>query len=328
MLGMRGYTPKFIDDAKKAKFKGNYILQILIFIAVFLITNIVSSMIPVIIVIGAMIPKIMESVSSLDVNSPSYMQNTMELSQSLTNDIYSNSAFLLSTLFATVITTVLVIIYCRFIEKRSLGSMGFVKKKSVSDYLIGIVIGFSIYALALAINFFTGSVEYNGMVMTGGIGLILLFALGFFFQGMSEEVVLRGYFMSSLSIKSTVIVAVITNSVVFGLLHAGNPGVTVFALINIALFGVFMSVYMLKTGSIWGVCAIHSVWNFVQGNIFGGYVSGLNPNSTVFSFTPVEGKELWSGGSFGFEGGLAVTIILAVAIAVTAAIKPRKLEEK
>ena len=32
---------------------------------------------------------------------------------------------------------------------------------------------------------------------------------------------------------------------------------------------------MFKRGNIWGACAIHSFWNFAQGNIFGSYVARI-----------------------------------------------------
>lgn len=321
MFGMRGYTPKFIAEAKEAKFKCNYIIQLLIFIAMFFVTQVVGSMAATVF----MMPKIISGLGELNAASPEYMQEVMKI----TVQIVTDPLFVLASLFVTIITTAIVIIYCKFIEKRTLGSMGFYKKKAFINYLIGMAVGFVLYTAALAICYFTGSVEYNGMVMRGGIGMIMVFALGFFFQGMSEEVVLRGYFMPSLSNRAPLFVAVLTNSVMFGLMHFGNPGVTVYAIINIALFGVLMSVYMLKTGSIWGVCAIHSVWNFVQGNLYGGEVSGLNASAaTVFSFTRTEGSTLINGGKFGLEGGLAVTIVLVIAIVIVSLIKPVKLEEK
>lgn len=318
MLGMRGYTPEFVNEAKKARFQGNAVVQTLIFFAVYFVSSFASGIIASI----AMLPKILSEMAGLDFTSPTLTDDIMDVSMQVASDPF----IMLVSLFVTVITTALVIVYCKFIEKRSLGSMGFYKRKALPSYLVGIIIGFGLYSIALAINYFTGAVEYNGVVMTGGIGMILLFALGFFFQGMSEEVLLRGYFMNSLSIKSPAIVAVLLNSVLFGAMHFQNPGFGFLAFFNIVLFGVFMSVYMLKTGNIWGACAIHSTWNFVQGNIYGGQVSGLECSSTVFSFTQNESMSVMNGGAFGFEGGLAVTIVLIAAIAVTIAVKPKETE--
>jgi membrane protease YdiL (CAAX protease family) len=105
------------------------------------------------------------------------------------------------------------------------------------------------------------------------------------------------------------------NALLFSLLHVGNPGVTVIALINIFLFGVFASLLTLRRGSVWLVCAIHSLWNFSQGNLFGIPVSGLGGLPSPLTAEVAEGgwQTLINGGAFGLEGGLAVTVVLAAA---------------
>ena len=47
--------------------------------------------------------------------------------------------------------------------------------------------------------------------------------------------------------------------------------------------------------SIWGICAIHSMWNFAQGNIFGISVSGAKSQVSLFSFKLNSGAELING---------------------------------
>jgi len=81
------------------------------------------------------------------------------------------------------------------------------------------------------------------------------------------------------------------------------------------LFGLFASVYALKFNSIWGVCAIHSAWNFVQGNIFGLQVSGMDKMVTIWRFEAI-GNDYITGGDFGPEGGLSVSIVLLIALIV------------
>ena len=85
-------------------------------------------------------------------------------------------------------------------------------------------------------------------------------------------------------------------------------------MVNLTLFGVFASVYFIKRGSIWGIAAIHSIWNFVQGNLYGIKVSGTESSCSVFSSVSAEGKTLINGGDFGLEGGLAVTVVLVIGI--------------
>jgi membrane protease YdiL (CAAX protease family) len=157
---------------------------------------------------------------------------------------------------------------------------------------------------------------------------ILAFFAGFVIQGMSEEVCVRGYLMVSLGNRCHMAVAIGISSVVFALLHLGNPGLTVLALLNLTLFGVFMAVYILRTDDLWGACAIHSAWNFAQGNLVGIRVSGTAQLPTVAIMQPLGEQSLFHGGDFGLEGGLIVTIVVLAAIALTLFLPQKQHAEK
>ena len=227
-------------------------------------------------------------------------------------------------LFATVGATVAMMLYVKHVEKRSLRTMGFVREHAVSDYLIGMVVAFAMFAACVGICMATGAMVFSGYVLGGRYLMMALFFVGFIIQGMSEETVCRGFMMTSLGSKGGALVGVLFNSLFFGALHLGNSGVTVFSMVNLVLFGLFMSVLVLKLNSIWMACAIHTVWNFVQGNFFGILVSGTDMGPSVFRFVSVPGMGLWNGGSFGMEGGLATCIVLTVATVITLLIKPRE----
>lgn len=295
--------PSIVLEAGKARFQPIFIIQILIFFAVFIITQIASA-IPLVIV---MLFKIFISISSGLTN-----KQQPALGTDFLNNLESNMA--LPMLFSTIVATALVIIYCRFIEKRSLYSMGFVRNKAVKSYLTGLLTGFAMFSACVLIAALTGTLTYNGIILGNSIGLLFVFLLGFLFQGLNEEVMLRGYFMISIATKTPLLVAVLASSILFALMHLLNNGISVLALLNLTLFGIFASVYVLRTNNIWGICAIHSVWNFVQGNIYGIPVSGVRIESSVLSFLPTKTGALINGGTFGLEGGLAVTIVLLVSI--------------
>ncbi|EMS69691.1 CPBP family intramembrane glutamic endopeptidase [Ruminiclostridium cellobioparum] len=308
MLELLKNKPDIVVEAQKARFRPNLAVQVLIFIAVFIVTQIAAGL-PV--AIGAII-KVVADISSgrADFTNPADSMN-------YAREMMSVNWFSLLTLFCTIIVTILVIVYCRFIEKRSLYSMGFVKRKAVFNYLLGLVIGAVMFGAGVLICWLTGALAFNGVILGNSLGLVFAFFLAFLFQGMSEEVMLRGYFMVSIAAKKTVVVAILLNSILFALMHILNNGISLLPVINLTLFGIFASVYMLRTGNIWGVCAIHSMWNFVQGNIFGIAVSGINIKASVFSFVPAGTGTLINGGDFGLEGGLGVTIVLVAAIIIT-----------
>lgn len=300
--------------AAQARWKPKFFIQLLLFIAVFSVTSAASGIIltPAIMIAFFSDPEIISTAASGDFAA------TFEMSMAIMNKPW----VMLISLLATAVTALLCFIYCRKIEGRSFASMGFVKNGWLGRYLKGFVIGAVMLFLCAAIGWATGCL---GFKFASKIPVLYIFAffIGFVIQGMSEEVMVRGYFMISLSNRCSVALAAAISSVVFSLLHLGNPGFSVIPFINITLFGFFMAVYILRTDDLWGACAIHSAWNFMQGNILGIQVSGTGSLPTVAIMEPIAGKELLNGGSFGIEGGLIVTAVTALAICLTLFL-PRK----
>lgn len=308
--------PNILLEAQKAKFKPHFILQVLIFILLFFITSFAQG-IPLAIygLVWVIIKSIKGEISLAD-------GGELEISIS-----EIGAGLVLSTLFTFGVITLLTIVYCRFIEKRSLYSMGFVRENAFIDYLKGLLHGFIMFASAVLIAFIFGTIKFNGFVLGNGLLLLLGFFFGFVIQGMAEEVLVRGYFMVSVANRNSILLAVLSNSVIFSMLHIVNNGITMLAILNLILFGIFASLYMLKKNSIWRVSAVHTMWNFAQGNIFGIRVSGINTQVSVFSFELTQKGEFINGGLFGLEGGLAVTAVLLISIVVIMKSKGRVIEE-
>ena len=309
VLDLFSRKPSIIKEAEKARFHPNWFLQMLIFVAVFFVTQ-VAAIIPL---IGYMIYDAFSGTMNGIITQGNQAEYLATMQDKLT----------LPMLFCTAITAGIVIVYCRFIERRSLKSMGFVKEKRKNDYLFGLLVGFSMFSLCVAIAFLAGTLKFNGYVLGNGFGLLMLFVIGFMIQGAEEEIMMRGYVMVSMGARYSILLAIISNSVLFAALHLGNQGITMLAFSNLVLYGIFASVYTLKMDSLWGICAIHSAWNFAQGNLYGISVSGLDLKTSVFSFGLTEKGSLINGGSFGLEGGLAVTLVLIGAIILTAMSKGR-----
>lgn len=128
----------------------------------------------------------------------------------------------------------------------------------------------------------------------------------------AEEVLIRGWALPVIGARYKPWVGLLVSSLIFSLLHGLNPGLSTIALVNLALFGVFAGLYAIREGSLWGICAIHSVWNWVQG-IFGFRLAEPKRAAALFEFDE-SGADWLTGGPFGPEGGLAVTIVLMISI--------------
>src|SRR5215207_2351265 len=63
---------------------------------------------------------------------------------------------------------------------------------------------------------------------------------------------------------------------------------------------------------------LHITWNFFQGAIYGFPVSGFGAFSPTLLTTEQGGPDLWTGGSFGPEGGLLVPSIMLLGMSLVA----------
>ena len=279
-------------------------------IAIFLLVFLVGSIFELIIVLPPQVVMMLTNETYMN----AVRLGDMELINQATMEIVASDGAMVISLFAFAGIILAALLLGRWVDKRKLATYGFRKKGMFAEYGLGLVIGFVMFSAAVLICLATGSLK---MALNVGSPLMLfLFFLGFMVQGMGEEVLCRGLLMVSLSRRYSIPAAILTNSLVFAALHLGNDGVSVLALINLTLFGIVASVYFIKRGSIWGVAAIHSVWNFVQGNFYGIRVSGMVLKNSVFNSELVSEGTLINGGDFGLEGGLAVTVTLLVCLVI------------
>lgn len=250
--------------------------------------------------------------------------------EAITEYVYNFMSSLPSLYYAIVLIStafmiVAAILYCKLFEKRKAYTLGFTARGCLPEYLMGIGIGAIMISLPLAVCIATSSVSLT-LTPNANYPMIALFFLAFLIQGMAEEALFRGYLMTSLARKLKVWPAILISALFFALFHLGNASFSFVAFLNIFLFGVFAGVFMLKRGSIWAVGAIHAIWNFFQGNVFGMNVSGIVKFDSVFTSTQSNVGAILHGGDFGLEGGLGVTVVLLVAL-LGALLMPTKKSE-
>lgn len=308
LISLQLEKPQQVIRAQEAQKGMNWFLEILVFLAVFIVSSIgqVLCMLPGEVILLAMNADYRAAVAANDLEAA-----TLAATQIGNSDLY-----MIFSLFATLGMTLITMLFCKLIQKRKMNTLGFTKEGAGREYLIGLGVGFVMFSSAVLICVLTGAIKIEGFSETFGVGMFLLFLLGYMLQGMSEEVLCRGYVMVSIGRRYSMWVAVISNAVIFAALHLLNSGISVLAFINLVLFGVFASLYFLKRGNIWGIAALHSVWNLVQGNFWGLRVSGIVTECSVLRSTMVDGKELFNGGAFGPEGGLGVSVVLLIGICV------------
>lgn len=130
-----------------------------------------------------------------------------------------------------------------------------------------------------------------------------------------EELFLRGLLLQLLARAAGPSAAIALTSAGFALLHGWNPGVTILAQLNTALFGAVFGIAALRRGSLWLAFGLHLGWNLAQVAL-GANNSGITIRLTGLNLELL-GEGWLSGGSYGLEGGvLASVAALALAGAV------------
>lgn len=128
----------------------------------------------------------------------------------------------------------------------------------------------------------------------------------------AEEIIFRGYLQRLFTNWRGPWAGIAVPSVLFVLFHGLNPHVTPLALVNIGLAGVVFALAVRWTGTLWFAVGYHFAWNLFQGAVLGLPVSGVLRNG-LWAF-PTDGPPILTGGPFGPEGGLVVTMILLLSL--------------
>jgi membrane protease YdiL (CAAX protease family) len=204
-----------------------------------------------------------------------------------------------------------------WIEKRPFGTIGLEASGAVQKFLRGLLVGLLLFVASIGILAAFGfiAIEEGGSTSPQGLaalGGVLLVFVGWVVQGSTEEILSRGWLLQVAGARYKPLWGILISGLIFAALHATNPNISLMAMLNLSLFGIFIALYVLYEGGLWGACGIHAMWNWAQGNIFGFEVSGGEfPGGALFNLMEV-GPDVVTGGSFGPEGGLAVSAVLVI----------------
>lgn len=137
-----------------------------------------------------------------------------------------------------------------------------------------------------------------------------------------EELLFRGYAFQKLHRwhRSFALVFV---ALVFAALHMGNAAVSWLGLTNIFLGGVLLGLAYERYGRLWFPIGLHLAWNIMSGPILGHEVSGYDSMATVL-VERGHGPGWLTGGEFGVEGSVWMTVMELAGIAVLWGLKAAK----
>lgn len=177
---------------------------------------------------------------------------------------------------------------------------------------LGALLMAGIFLFELGMGWLTITATWHTRLPVAFPAALLLQIALFLLVGISEELLMRGYYLRNLAeglnfprlgARGSLLLAAVLSSAIFGLAHAGNPHADAVSTLNIALAGIFLGLGYLLTGELAIPIGLHISWNLFQGNVFGFPVSGLASYTSCFAIKQ-SGPALWTGGEFGPEAGL------------------------
>ena len=201
------------------------------------------------------------------------------------------------------------------------------KGNNIKMFLIGLLLGGGQNALCILFAVLHGDVH---LVFDSFKPLPLIAILiAVFIQSSSEELMCRNFLYQRLARgHKSPLVPILGNSLIFMALHLFNPGISAVPIIHLVAIAVLYSLFVYYFDSIWLPMAAHTAWNYTQNIIFGLPNSGIVPTFSIFRLeASTATSNFIYDPSFGVEGA-PLALLFTVAIIVATIILGRKYKEK
>ncbi len=202
-------------------------------------------------------------------------------------------------------TLLLVSLFRWQVDRKDLRSLGL--RFRLSPLLLGLLLGPLMMGTCCYLLYQMGFLD---MEWRGGdpyyLGSYFLLTLVI---ALNEEILVRGYILNNLMSSMKGELALLLSAIVFTGLHAFNPGMTPIGVLNLFLAGLLLGVTYLKDRQLAFPIGLHLSWNYTQGPLFGFDVSGLSINQGALLRSWTDGPSYLTGGGFGLEGSLLLSIL-------------------
>lgn len=204
------------------------------------------------------------------------------------------------------------LVLVKLIERRPMTELA--PRKLLPHGLLGVFLGTVLFSTIVGILGLLGSYHITGFnPHAAWLPALLMVGLG---AGIGEEIMFRGALFRIVEEGLGTWAALIVSALVFGFMHASNPGATVWSSMAIAIeAGLLFGMIYHLTRSLPLCMGLHAAWNFCQGTVYGIPVSGLPADGWLVSTR--SGPDWLSGGVFGAE---ASVVALSLCSACTLAL--------
>ena len=159
----------------------------------------------------------------------------------------------------------------KWFDRRPITLLGLgIYKGIVKEIARGMLMGFTVISLSVIIQvvFGTASLSFQGLsiylivyVLSALVVLIISAAY--------EEALFRGYIFQALIEGTNIWVTLGIFSVIFGLAHLNNEGISVYDIVVAIFAAILLGTIYYRTRSLWMCIGAHFTWNWSIGPLFG-----------------------------------------------------------
>ena len=221
--------------------------------------------------------------------------------------------------------------WSRFVERRSLATMGLTGAHRLRKHLAGLAIGVGMMALAIISIWLAGGYVSKDILPAfsspASLFWIAILLACFVVQSGVEEFIFRGWLLSTATRRWNLAAGFIASSAAFTFLHF-SPNQPAREIVMAFTFGLFACAWAWRAGSIWGVMGWHAGWNWFAGVGFAVPITGLDLQlpALLVQLTPL-GPEFLTGGPAGPESSI-LTIGMLTLATLLLLLLPKQLAEE
>ncbi len=180
---------------------------------------------------------------------------------------------------------------------------------------IGVLLGFGLYTVCILILMVLGVYRVDGLnawqILLPGLAAPVA-------TGVYEELLFRGGLFRVVEKWCGSWIALVVSSLVFGFVHLENDAATMQGILSISIWaGILLAATYMLTRRLWLGIGLHAAWNYTQGSVYSGVVSGNQAPPSGLLSSRMQGPDWLTGGSFGVEASVvALVVCSAVGVAM------------
>jgi membrane protease YdiL (CAAX protease family) len=223
---------------------------------------------------------------------------------------------LAASAMSCVMMLILYAVLVRVIERREVTELAV--PPLIREAGVGLLLGFGLYSLCILVLMALGVYRVEGIapwqILLPGLAAPLA-------TGVYEELLFRGGVFRVAEVWFGTWIALVVSALVFGFVHLENDAATMQGILSISFWaGLLLAATYVLTRRLWLGIGLHAAWNYTQGSVWSGIVSGNEAPTAGLVRSSMEGPEWLTGGAFGVEASVvALVICSAVGVAMMAA---------